>query len=212
MYYLLGFAVVAIAFALWRARKDRWRTYGGSGWHGGRFVSVGEGGTWGGGFRGTTDGQTFAWDNPDGHELAPRQFLDKVSSSALVTAIQKAEERSQAEIRVHVSTGSPADLAESARSRFEALGMARTRAGTAVLVYVVPGRRELAIVVDAGIHARCGSAFWPEVGNVMRAELSAGRYTEGLALGVARASELIAQEFPRRGDDTNELPDEITRD
>jgi hypothetical protein len=212
LYSLLAFAVAAIALALWRARKDRWRTYGGGGWHGGRFVSVGDGGRWAGGFRGTTDGQTFSWERSGGEALTPRQFLDEVSSSALVTAIRKAEERSQAEIRVHVSTGSPTDLTAAARSRFEALGMARTRAGTAVLLYLVPARRELALVVDAGIQARCGSAFWPEVANVIRAEFVAGRYTEGLALGVSRASELIGREFPQRSDDRNELPDDISQD
>ncbi|NDE98252.1 MAG: hypothetical protein EB034_08240 [Verrucomicrobia bacterium] len=90
--------------------------------------------------------------------------------------------------------------------------MTQTRERNGVLLYVAPRSRTFAIVGDEGVHARCGEAFWREVAQALTAEFRKGDFTAGILLGVQRAGSLLAEHFPRQGDDRNELPDTVVTD
>jgi uncharacterized membrane protein len=66
-----------------------------------------------------------------------------------------------------------------------------------------PDLRELAdrrveILADRGIAARVPQAEWDAICRAMEQAFGAGRWREGALAAVARASELLAEHFPRR--------------
>jgi uncharacterized membrane protein len=106
------------------------------------------------------------------------------------------------------------DPQAAAARQFEALGMTKTAERNGVLLFVAPASQSFAVVGDRGIHERCGPDFWKEVAAAVETDFRAGRYTDGIVKGVARAGDALATHFPRREGtaDTNELRDEVTED
>lgn len=146
--------------------------------------------------------------------MRTRTFLDALDHERIVKAIGEAEGRSRGEVRVHVS-GKAVDAVEAAAARqFEALGMTRTAERNGVLVFVAPVSQTFAVVGDSGIHARCGADFWKDVASAMENDFRAGRYTDGIVKGVARAGDALAAHFPRQASDAdmNELPNQVSED
>lgn len=143
-----------------------------------------------------------------------KSFLKEVDHDRIVAAIGAAEARSRGEIRVHASNRAVADAQRAAAEQFERLGMAGTAERNGVLIYVAPLSRSFAIVGDRGIHEKCGADFWRDVASVMEREFRAGKYTDGIVLGIERAGEVLARNFPRSEGETdrNELPDSVSED
>jgi uncharacterized membrane protein len=143
-----------------------------------------------------------------------RKFVDAVDDVRVVAAIRDAELGTTGQIRVHLSSRSTKDIEKAARTRFAQLNMADTPDRNAVLIYVQPRSRRFFIVGDIALDDRGGQSFWQSAAGALSAELSAGRYTEGLVRTVQRAGELLAEHFPKgRGPSSpNDLPDEVTED
>jgi uncharacterized membrane protein len=146
--------------------------------------------------------------------MQTKSFLGALDHERIVKAIQDAEARSRGEVRVHVSKQAVPDAQGAAARQFETLGMTRTAERNGVLLFVAPVSQTFAVVGDEGIHARCGPDFWKDVAAAVEADFRAGRFTDGIVKGVARAGDALATHFPRTGPaaDANELPDEVTED
>jgi uncharacterized membrane protein len=67
-----------------------------------------------------------------------------------------------------------------------------------VLIFVTPRSRKFAVIGDAGVHAKCGDAFWQELAQAMTGHFRKSEFTEGITHGVSKAGELLAEHFPRR--------------
>jgi uncharacterized membrane protein len=141
--------------------------------------------------------------------MKPRHFLATLDAARIEAAIGRAEARTSGEIRVLVDHRAVPDPVAAARREFLRLGMQRTAARNAVLLFVAPASQTFALVGDEGVHARCGDAFWREVAAGMEERFRAGDPTAAICEGIDRAGTLLAAEFPRREDDRNELPDRI---
>lgn len=141
-------------------------------------------------------------------------FLHALDNDRIVAAIQGAENRSRGEIRVHVTNQAPAEVEAAARAQFEKLEMTKTDLRNGVLIYVAPVSQTFAVIGDAGIHERCGAAFWSDIATAMQEDFRAGRFTEGIVKGVHEAGNALARYFPREGvaRDVNELSNDVTRD
>jgi len=141
-----------------------------------------------------------------------KEFVSKLDETRIVKAITEAERKSSGEIRVYVSHRRRTDPLKFARKRFVELGMTQTRHRNAVLIYLVPLARQFAIVGDAGVHEKCGDAFWQQVSAGMGGLLKQGRFTEAILEAIQTIGDILAQHFPRDPNDRNELPDGIVRD
>ena len=64
--------------------------------------------------------------------------------------------------------------------------------------------------VGAGINAVVPSNFWNYVLGLLRLHFAAGRQAEGLCQAAHMVGEKLRAHFPRRTDDRNELPDDIS--
>jgi len=147
--------------------------------------------------------------------MKTKLFLSRLDDDRIVNAIAQAEARTSGEIRVfvtHKEIREAESALERAKARFLKLGMDKTRDRNAVLIYFAPRSRQFAVVGDTAVHAQCGDAFWQLLTATMGEALREQRFTEAVVTAVEKCGTLLAEHFPRRPDDTNELPNEVERD
>lgn len=140
------------------------------------------------------------------------RFIRQLRESDIAAAIRAAEQKTSGEIRVLISRRKPKNAVEAARKAFVKLGMTRTRLRNAVLIYVAPRARQLAVIGDKAVHENCGEQFWQEVAEQMSTQFKAFKFTEGIVGAIQKIGELLAVHFPRMPDDTNELPDSVAKE
>ena len=132
---------------------------------------------------------------------------------AITAAVARAERLSTAEIRVHLERNVPPDRDPLGRAQeiFRQLRMHRTRHRNGVLIYLALEDRKLAIVGDAGIHARVGDAYWASVRDLMVGHLKAAAGRDAVVRAVEDLGRVLAEHFPRPpGDDPDELSNEVS--
>jgi uncharacterized membrane protein len=137
-----------------------------------------------------------------------RSDLDRIRES-----VRAAESKTSGEIRVKIipqcDPDVGGDVAVQAVREFAREGMERTRDRTGVLILLALEERKFQILADAGIHAKVPDAEWRRMAGAMSAVFREGRFTEGVCEAVAAVGERLAEHFPRRPDDENELPDRV---
>ncbi len=145
--------------------------------------------------------------------MSPRDFAERLPREEIVNAIRAAERRTSGEIRIFITHRPVDDPVAAATDQFRRLGMEKTRVRNGILIFVAPKSRNFAVIGDAGIHERCGQAFWQGLVNDVGDFFSRMEFGAGLIHAIARVGELLAQHFPAaRGDNPNELPDDIAHD
>lgn len=97
----------------------------------------------------------------------------------------------------------------SAARQFLAHGIHHTRGRTGVLVFVSLAERYAEIRADAAIDARLGQDFWNDCVARLTDSAAKGAVAEGLVAAIATIGERLAQEFPPRANDRNELEDRL---
>jgi uncharacterized membrane protein len=152
------------------------------------------------------------------HPKWARRFLSEADFAAIADAIKAAESRTSAEIRVHLERRVPRgllrrrhDALARAQHVFRRLGMHRTAERHGVLIYVAVEEHRLAVVGDAGIHGRVGDLHWNEVRDLMIETLRQnGPPRRALERAIEALGRALAEHYPRRPDDRNELSDEVS--
>ena len=145
--------------------------------------------------------------------MKTNEFLHQLDHDRILAAIGEAESRSRGEVRVHVTNQKPADVEKAAAAQFERLGMTATAPRNGVLIYVAPVVQQFAVIGDLAIHERGGPGFWAAIAQAMEEDFRAGRFTDGIVKGVARAGDALATHFPRTDKpDTDELSNTVTQD
>lgn len=142
--------------------------------------------------------------------MRTKDFLGKLEHGRIVAAIENAERKSSGEIRVHIERGNiSADPLELATKKFQETGMHKTRDRNAVLIFVAPRAQSFAIVGDEAVHQKCGDSYWQRITEAMRAHFREGRFTEAMEEAIGDVGSVLAEHFPRKPDDRNELPDAV---
>lgn len=136
-------------------------------------------------------------------------FNEELDLARIEAAIAAAERLTSGELRVVLQAGPVEDAVAAAAREFARLRMHATAERNGVLFLVAPEARRFAVFGDEGIHRRCPAAFWKEVAGAMEHHFRLGDPTTALVEGVGRAGRMLGQEFPRRSDDTDELPNTV---
>ena len=151
------------------------------------------------------------------HPRWSRKFFTDEDLATIAHAVVETEATTSAEIRVHVEPHvprrrflHPGDPLERAKEVFAMLGMHRTRDRSGVLIYLAVKHRKLAIIGDEGIHVRVSDDYWAGVRDLMVGMLRSGRLREGIVGGVREVGRVLAEHFPHRPDDVDELPDDVS--
>ena len=151
------------------------------------------------------------------HPTWARRFLSDADFDAITRAITTAEARTSAEIRVHLERRvprrlfrRPSDVLSRAQHVFRRLGMHKTAERHGVLVYLAVEERRLAVVGDEGIHGRVGDRHWNRVRDLMVEKLRENAPRQALERAIGELGQALAEHYPRRPDDRNELSDEVS--
>jgi uncharacterized membrane protein len=150
------------------------------------------------------------------HPRWAQRLFTEHDFEAITDAIGRAEATTSAELRVHLERrvhrlpGQRADALRRAHKVFAHLGMHLTAERHGVLIYLAVEDRKLAIVGDAGIHQRVGDRYWEHVRDLMIARLRESRPLDAVLTGIAEVARVLAEHFPRRPDDRNELSDQVS--
>ncbi len=141
--------------------------------------------------------------------MKARHFINRLDHPRLEAAIAAAEAKTSGEIRVLVQHRPVGDAVQFAQAEFLRMGMQQTRDRNAVLLFVAPASQSFAIIGDEGVHRKCGHEFWSQVAAGMQAAFRREDYTGALSEGIARAGAALAEHFPPRPDERNELPNTV---
>jgi uncharacterized membrane protein len=142
--------------------------------------------------------------------MRTHSFIRQLEHDRIVSAIKAAESKTSGQIRIFLQRGKfEENVLERAQKKFVQLGMQKTRERNAILILVAPRVQKFAVVGDEGVHQKCGERFWQKLVEKMRGHFLREEFTDALVEGIESAGQLLARYFPKTGDSTNELPDEI---
>ena len=144
--------------------------------------------------------------------MKPRDFLNQLQHDAIVAAIREAERKTSGELRVFISHKRLDDPVAAAQRAFVKLGMAKTREHNGVLIFVAPRAHKFAVIGDSAVHERCGDEFWRQLAAEISGHFRQAEFSQGILHALRKAGELLAQHFPPRPGDRNELSDEVAQD
>lgn len=98
---------------------------------------------------------------------------------------------------------------EAALKQFLAKGIHETRERTGVLIFASLADHWVEVIADEGIYEKVDKAVWTETVKALTTELKAGRAADGFVAAVEIAGRVLAEHFPPRADNPNELPDPL---
>lgn len=145
-------------------------------------------------------------------EVKASTFFTKDEQEQIREAIKLAENETSGEIRIHIETSLSGKVLDRAAWIFKRIGMHATENRNGVLFYLAVKNREFAVIGDKGINAVVPPDFWDKIKTTLQEHFRAGKFAEGLIAGVLLAGKQLRDHFPRKKDDLNELPDEISFD
>lgn len=136
-------------------------------------------------------------------------------------AVHEAEMETCGEIRVKIIKECDKDLRtdadmcddyrvyEQALREFEREGMHNTREKTGIMVLLVLHEKRFQILADSGIYAKLSQEWWNHKAELMAGYFKEGNYARGLCEVVSHVGRELANHFPKRSNDVNELPDDV---
>lgn len=85
----------------------------------------------------------------------------------------------------------------------------KTRDENGILIFISLLERKVWILGDRGIDGKVSQGTWQILARDVSGGIAAGRACETLCSVIGKCGELLAEHFPKRPDDTNELPDDL---
>lgn len=152
------------------------------------------------------------------HLLTRKSVLRRGFPSHTLTAIEDAVERSErqhrAEIRVSIELSLDwralrrvRSVRERAVEVFGELGVGNTRERNGVLIYVLLAERAAEVVADSGFDGAVATGEWQRVGTLIGRQFEAGRWRDGVLVGIEALTILLQRAFPPAAGDVNEKAD-----
>ena len=139
------------------------------------------------------------------------KLFTKTEESEIVAAIVEAENRTSAEIRVHISHSyQPTDAVIAATKTFKKLGMHKTADRNGILIYLAPYTKQFAILGDEGINNKVAPGQWDQMRDAMQNHFQQQQFKTGVLLGIEESATLLSQYFAPGDINPNELSNEIS--
>jgi uncharacterized membrane protein len=121
------------------------------------------------------------------------RFVDK---DRVREAVDAAERTTSAPIHVTIAPYFWGSVRRTAERAFHKLRLDQTAQRNGVLFFVVPARREFAVIGDTGAHQAIGQTAWDAVAALVEEHFRAGDPTIGLVHGIEAVARELAEHFP----------------
>jgi uncharacterized membrane protein len=141
------------------------------------------------------------------HRAYPKVILEKIEQ-----AIRDSEQLHRGELRFAVEAGLPLHyLRKPVRVRaedvFAQMRVWDTEENSGVLLYLQLVDRDIEIVADRGIGRKVAQPQWEAICRAMEEHFRAGRFEQGALEGIRRITTVLAEHFPPRRGNVDELSD-----
>jgi len=100
-------------------------------------------------------------------------------------------------------------IRELAETEFTKLGLHNTRDKTAVQIFILIPKRQFYILADSGINNKVPEKTWDVIKNEMQKMFIDGDFNDGILFGIDRIGKILAEHFPIKPDDKNEISDRV---
>ena len=143
-----------------------------------------------------------------------KQMFTKEDLTAIASAICEAEKTTAGEIRVSIRQKrkwreKKRTIEEIARQEFHVLGMTKTKDRTGILIFLLLEDKNFFILADDGIHTKVKDGSWDKIAHEMSDHFLQKNFQLGILHGIKSVAAELAKYFPRKYDDTNELPNDV---
>jgi putative membrane protein len=98
---------------------------------------------------------------------------------------------------------------ERALRAFYEKGLYRTRDENGILIFISILERKVWILGDRGVNLKIPPETWQSHANEISLGIREGRPCDALCAVIENCGRVLVEQFPRKEDDTNELPDEL---
>ncbi len=143
-----------------------------------------------------------------------KKILTKDELRSLSDQIGEIEHKTSAEIRVavrHTKHWSERKLSarQVAERDFRTLGMAKTKDGTGILIFILLNERKFELLADRGIIAVLPEEFWVHAAEKLSEHFSKNNFFHGLTTALAEIGEVLESKLPPTAEAKNELPNDV---
>ncbi|MBN1569819.1 MAG: TPM domain-containing protein [Acidobacteria bacterium] len=104
-----------------------------------------------------------------------------------------------------------ARVQESAFMQFYASGLYRTRDSNGVEIYLSSFEREVVVIGDRAIHEKMGNQHWQDIRDLIILGIRKGDARGGICAAIESCGRVLAEYFPPRPDDVNELSNRVIK-
>jgi putative membrane protein len=102
-----------------------------------------------------------------------------------------------------------ARVRDAAFMQFYSSGLYRTRESNGVEIYLSFFERAVVVIGDRGIHEKMGDSHWDSARDLIIQGIRRGNVAGGICAAIDACGKALAEHFPHRADDINELPDRV---
>jgi uncharacterized membrane protein len=96
-----------------------------------------------------------------------------------------------------------------AKQEFARLGIGRTKDKTGILIYIILKERQFYILADTAINNKVTENTWHKIKDEIQEYFIKGMFAKGILHGVEETGKVLAEHFPVKPDDDNEISDRV---
>lgn len=143
------------------------------------------------------------------HKILSEVELEKISEE-----IKRQEQRTSGELKVSIKKSrgffeKKKNVRELAIREFHRLGMIKTRDRSGILFFLLLKDREFYILPDVGISEKIPQSFWNELAEEAENSFREKNFFEGIIKVLRKCGDVLAEHFPRKPDDIDELSNKV---
>ncbi|GAB4149576.1 MAG: TPM domain-containing protein [Ignavibacteriales bacterium] len=142
------------------------------------------------------------------------KYFDDDDFLVISNKIKDAEKKTSGEIRVSIKEKRKLieynkPIRKLAEKEFVKMGMQNTRDKTGILLYILLSERQFYILADEGINSKVEQSTWDKIRDEIQFDFKDGKFTEGIVSCIDKVATILAEFFPIKIDDTNELSNKV---
>ncbi|TYP92755.1 TLP18.3, Psb32 and MOLO-1 founding protein of phosphatase [Fodinibius salinus] len=142
--------------------------------------------------------------------MATQELLTEEEEQQIIAAINKTEQKTTGEVRVHIQKQCNGNALEHAARIFHDLGMDATKRKNGVLIYIAFEDHKAAVYAGKGIDKQVQEGYWNDVLNILLTHFKKDEFAKGIQEAISEVAGKLAELYPYEHDDIDELTNEIS--